>query len=116
VIAELAVVLVLAAQRPCTITGTSAGDVLFGTPGPDVICGLGGDDTISSGPGNDVIRAGPGADLVEGGPGLDIMRGGPGPDMFNARDGLRDVIDGGLGADGVFRIDGWDKLVSIERR
>ncbi len=110
----------------CTIIGTVAPDRLRGTPGPDVICGLGGNDVIFGLGGNDVIYAGPGDDVVEGGSGNDriyggsgddrlsggfgndrldggrghdVLLGGPGADVLLARDGTRDVVNGGPGRD-----------------
>jgi hypothetical protein len=92
----------------CTIVGTVAPDVLRGTPGPDVICGLGGSDVIYGFGGNDVIYGGPGNDRVEGGfgrdtvvggVGSDVLLGGPGSDMLISRDRVRDVVNGGPGAD-----------------
>jgi TolB protein len=68
-------------KDPCTIRGTINADHLIGTPGPDVICGLGGDDTI------------------QGLGGDDRLLGGAGDDWLQARDGARDVVDGGPGRD-----------------
>ena len=100
----------------CTIVGTQAADVLRGTRGRDVICGLGGNDTIFGGAGADVIYGGPGADTLGGGPGNDVLRGGVGNDSFSARDGRRDVVEGGPGTDLGIVDRNLDRLVSIERR
>ena len=83
----------------CTIVGTQAADVLRGTSRRDVICGLGGNDVILGGKGNDVIYGGPGADTLNGGRGNDTLRGGPGNDTFQAREGRRDLVEGGRGND-----------------
>ena len=100
----------------CTIVGTQAADVLRGTRGRDVICGLGGNDTIVGGRGADVIYGGPGADVLDGGAGNDVLRGGAGNDTLRARDGRRDVVDGGRGIDLAFADRRLDRLVSIDRR
>jgi Ca2+-binding RTX toxin-like protein len=99
----------------CTIVGTQAADVLRGTSHRDVICGLGGNDIILGGKGNDVIYGGPGADTLNGGAGNDTLRGGPGNDTLRAREGRRDIVEGGRGNDLAFA-DRFDRLVSIERR
>ena len=100
----------------CTIVGTQAADVLRGTRGRDVICGLGGNDTILGGGGADVIYGGPGADILDGGAGEDVLRGGAGNDTLRARDGRRDVVEGGRGTDLAIVDRKLDRLVSIERR
>jgi len=100
----------------CTIVGTQAADVLRGTRGRDVICGLGGNDTIIGGGGADVIYGGPGADILDGGAGNDVLRGGIGNDTLRARDGRRDVVEGGRGIDLAIVDRNLDRLVSIERR
>ena len=100
----------------CTIVGTQAADVLRGTGGRDVICGLGGNDTILGRGGNDVVYGGPGMDTISGGAGTDTLRGGAGNDTFQARDGARDVIEGGSGSDLAIADRKLDRLVSIERR
>ena len=100
----------------CTLVGTQAADILRGTRGRDVICGLGGNDTILGGGGNDVIYGGPGADTLNGGAGNDEIYGGPGNDTIQARDGRRDVIQGGYGNDLAIADRKLDRLASIERR
>jgi len=99
----------------CTIVGTQAADVIRGTRGRDVICGLGGNDVILGRGGNDVIYGGPGNDTLEGGAGNDVLRGGAGNDTIRARDGRRDVVEGGRGTD-IAVADRADRVVSIERR
>ena len=106
------------AGRPvrCTIVGTQAADVIRGTRGRDVICGLGGNDVILGRGGNDTIYGGPGNDTLEGGAGNDVLRGGAGNDTFRARDGRRDVVEGGRGTDTATADRTIDRLLSIERR
>jgi chitodextrinase len=74
-------------------TGTSRRDVLRGTPGPDVLRGLGGADALFGFAGNDVLVGGTARDTVFAGPGNDVV---------HARDGARDVIVCGAGADLVY--------------
>jgi Ca2+-binding RTX toxin-like protein len=47
-----------------------------------------------------VVLAGAGDDVLIGGPGDDRLYGGPGKDRLRARDGSRDLLDGGAGRDG----------------
>jgi len=82
----------------CTVTGTSANDVLAGTSGPDIICGLAGNDLILGLEGGDVLVGGAGKDLVLGGPGTDVLRGGSESDVLDGGPGA-DAIGGGPGAD-----------------
>jgi Ca2+-binding RTX toxin-like protein len=70
-------------QPNCTLSGSSAGDVLDGTDGADIVCGLGGDDRIT------------------GGTGSDRLFGGDGDDTIDARDGAFDVVGCGTGTDTV---------------
>jgi Ca2+-binding RTX toxin-like protein len=83
----------------CTVTGTAGDDVLDGSRLDDVLCGLGGDDVMSGAGGSDVVLAGAGNDVLNGGPGDDRLYGGSGNDTLGARDGSRDLLDGGAGTD-----------------
>jgi len=83
----------------CTITGTINADVIVGTPGSDVICGLDGNDTMSGRGGNDLLVGGRGADTLVGGAGIDRLAGSGGNDVIDARDGRRDILNGGSGVD-----------------
>jgi phosphodiesterase/alkaline phosphatase D-like protein len=117
----------------CTITGTTGPDVIRGTRGRDVICSFGGRDRILARGGNDVVFSGAGRDTVLGGTGNDTLYGGaegdalyggegrdrlyggPGPDLLFGRDGRRDFLNGGLGADWA-RVDRkLDRRLSIAR-
>jgi acid phosphatase type 7 len=86
-------------RHECTITGTTGDDVLEGTRLDDVSCGLGGDDVINGEEGSDIVLAGAGEDTLIGGPGADRLYGGSGNDTLRARDGSRDLLDGGAGWD-----------------
>lgn len=83
----------------CTIKGTPGDDVLTGTSRPEVICGFGGNDRISGRGGDDVIFGGLGNDRIAGGRGSDVLHGNRGRDLLLARDGVRDIVDGGSGND-----------------
>ena len=127
---------------PDVLRGTPGRDVICGLGGNDRIAGLGGNDRIYAGPGNDRVEGGGGADLVEGGAGRDLLLGGSGDDVLRggdgndellggtgrdrlaggggsdsiaARDGVRDVVDGGPGSDAA-ATDLVDRRISIERR
>ena len=106
----------LKAKDPCTISGTIHDDRLVGTPGPDVICGLGGNDSIQGFAGNDRLVGGPGDDTLDGGAGKDTLQGGAGNDVLKAKDGARDVVDGGPGTDTATVDLKLDKRISIEHR
>ena len=49
-------------------------------------------------------------------PGSDALLGGTGPDTLLARDGRRDLVDGGRGTDLAIADRALDRLVSVERR
>jgi Ca2+-binding RTX toxin-like protein len=74
------------------VKGTKKAETLTGTVGKDRILGYSGDDWL---------RGLAGDDILDGGRGRDIVSGGPGKDRILARDGLRDRIYCGLGADTV---------------
>jgi hypothetical protein len=57
--------------------------------------------TLLGGPGADRLTGSGGADLLAGGPGADEMDGGAGGDAIDARDGTRDTVGCGAGADAV---------------
>ena len=117
----------------CTISGSRGADVIQGTARDDVICGRGGNDVIHGRGGNDLLVGGAGNDRIYGGPGQDLLVGGAGSDLLNggggrdtllgsggadtlyARDGVRDVVNGGFGRDRA-RVDRVDVRRSIERR
>jgi Ca2+-binding RTX toxin-like protein len=108
------------------IDGTAGNDVFIGSPGADGfsggfgndeihggggddhLYGGGGDDRIYGDTGNDKLEGANGADIVDGGPGADQIYGDIGSCSFScsfdadtllARDGERDTVDCGGGAD-----------------
>lgn len=117
---------------PCTISGTSANDLLQGTPGNDVICAGAGDDRVDGGGGDDILLGETGTDTLAfdvAGPGVrvDLQRGlttGQGTARVigvenvigtNADDELRgnlaaNELTGGDGADALSGDDGPDTL------
>lgn len=89
-----------------TIVGGDAGDVLHGGDGNDVLGGSSGEDQVFGEAGDDTVRGQAGADTVSGGPGLDLIEGdgqgiygNGGSDTIDSRDGQRDRVTCGLGAD-----------------
>ena len=98
-----------AANKPCTIVGTSGDDVIRGTAGDDVICALGGDDKVIGLGGDDIIRGGRGNDVLRGGPGDDVVSGGRGDDRVFGQGG-DDVVRGDMGDDKIVGGPGNDRL------
>lgn len=95
---------------------------LVGGPGNDTIQGGTGDDLIEGGDNNDEIRGEQGSDKLRGndgpdcligGPRKDVLVGGGGGDRLLARDGLRDVVNGGPQFDRA-RVDSADDLIRVE--
>jgi Ca2+-binding RTX toxin-like protein len=129
-------------QGPDVLRGTPGNDVVCGLGGNDVLVGNGGNDVLVGGPGNDLLDGGPGNDVLHGGAGSDVLRGGanadrleggegrdhlvggrgrdimlggPGGDRIFARDGVRDVVNGGRGTDAA-QTDRLDRVSYTERR
>ena len=93
--------------------GDAKADKLSGGPGPDTIHGRGGNDRISGGAGADKLYGDAGNDAIQAGKGGDSVFGGAGKDTIQARDGERDTIDCGAGAD-VTLVDPIDQLDNCE--
>jgi Ca2+-binding RTX toxin-like protein len=84
-------------------------DTLMGMGGDDYIDGANGNDVIDGGDGNDTIYGGGNDDQITGGPGLDSLSGEgsgsgffisvAGNDTIDARDGVREQLNCGGGAD-----------------
>jgi Tol biopolymer transport system component len=89
----------------CQFRGTPRADRLVGTPFKDFLYGLGG---------NDLLRADAGDDLVDGGAGRNALYAGAGNDTLRARNGRRDLVDCGRGADTAF-VDRNDRVRGCER-
>jgi hypothetical protein len=88
--ATLVVVGLALAAGESIVRGTSKADTLVGTPASDKLYGYAG---------NDWLRGLGGDDTLVGGPGRDTLSGGPGRDVIAARDGARDKVFCGQGAD-----------------
>jgi Ca2+-binding RTX toxin-like protein len=92
------------------VSAGAGDDVVTGADGADAIDGGPGADRLSGGFGPDVIVGGPGADDIGGdrtaaceyGPVFGVCTIGSGADTIDARDGERDTIDCGPGADTVY--------------
>jgi Ca2+-binding RTX toxin-like protein len=127
----------------CTILGTQGADRMRGTRANDVMCGLGGNDAISARGGRDVIDTGAGndeafgnkgGDLLLGLGGADIIRGRKGKDdigggadrdrlsgqgnadLLSSRDGVRDLVRGGASHHDRARVDGQDRVRTVESK
>ena len=133
---------IVGTERGDLLTATRANDVICGLGGDDHIHVGGGRDVVYAGRGNDeievgfgnrsVIHGGAGSDRIEGSAGTDrllgeagadrlvgrrggdVLLGGAGPDRIDARDGRRDIVDGGPGRD-VARTDRLDRVRIVER-
>jgi Ca2+-binding RTX toxin-like protein len=99
---------------PAYYVGTGGADTLRGTNGNDVLLGRGGNDLIYGLGGQDVLQGGIGNDRLWGGTGRDTESGGAGNDRLNARDGKRDIVNGGLGFDEAW-VDRLDVVRNVER-
>ncbi len=107
------------------IIGGGGADVVYGGPGADTLDGGAGNDLLRGGPGNDRLigrsgndrlEGGDGHDNLIGGTGRDTMLGGAWSDLILARDGWRDVVNGGRGVDTAIVDRDRDRLTSVERR
>jgi hypothetical protein len=79
-------------------------NALIGGGGDDRLLGSSGDDALDGGDGNDTLVGGAFNDTLVGGPGLDALDGDgdtlyPGNDRIEARDGVAESINCGIGAD-----------------
>ena len=74
---------------------------IAGGPGADRLSGGGAGDQLDGGDGGDALVGGGGPDILTGGLGGDDLLGGPGDDVLRVRDGIRDVVGCGDGADTV---------------
>jgi Ca2+-binding RTX toxin-like protein len=106
------------------LAGDDGDDYLRGDADDDILLGGSGDDTLLGGPGRDRLAGNGGSDTLRGGPGNDHLTGGArkdrlegegGDDTLIARDGVRDIVRGGPGANDKARIDaGLDDVTGIE--
>jgi Ca2+-binding RTX toxin-like protein len=82
-----------------TISGGAGADELYGDAGDDRVSGDAGSDRLFGGAGADTLLGLAGNDVLLGGIGRDRLLGGVGNDVIFARDGRRDIVDGGPGRD-----------------
>ena len=128
--------------RKCTMFGTEGDDRIIGTKKTDIVCALGGDDVVKTkgGPdvidgadGNDTARGAKkadlllglkgkdklfgskGADRLLGGKDRDVLKAGADNDNISARDGERDIVNGGPGKRNRARTDSKDKVTRVQR-
>ena len=89
-----------------TLTGNGGDDHLEGSDGDEQVDGGSGNDLLDGGYGNDHITGGPGADVIHGDVaggecGIVYCKLPAGNDRVDARDGVADQIDCGVGQDSV---------------
>lgn len=96
------------------LIGGTGGDLLLGLAGKDQEIGSGGADRLGGGAGNDRLMGGAGKDMLVGRSGADHLYGNAGDDLLKARDGGRDVVNGGAGTD-VASGDHADRPRGVER-
>lgn len=112
---------------PDIFEGGGGNDDMHGAGGNDDIYGGSGDDRVFGDAGNDKLQGASGADSVDGGSGLDQMYGDIAScsvfcaldsDTLTARDGERDTVDCGGGADSavVDQLDVVAFCVSVDRQ
>lgn len=106
------------------VDGGAGNDRLYGSRGRDELRGGSGSDRLDGGDGADRLFGGTGSDTVFGrygddvllgGTGRDRLLGGYGADRIFARDGRRDVVDGGPGRDTATFDAGLDRVTSARR-
>ncbi len=103
------------------IKGTNGSDVINGGSGDDFIQGRAGGDFLDGGDGNDSIQGNEGDDYIRGGAGNDFIHGGTGTDTAVYSGSIKDYSYNRNGEEfflGHVRgsmIDGYDRLISVER-
>ncbi|HEU0099254.1 MAG TPA: Ig-like domain-containing protein [Allosphingosinicella sp.] len=103
------------------IKGTNGSDVINGGSGDDFIQGRLGGDFLDGGDGNDTIQGNEGDDYIRGGAGNDFIHGGTGTDTAVYSGSVKDYSynrngeEFFLGHVGGSMIDGYDRLISVER-
>jgi Ca2+-binding RTX toxin-like protein len=95
------------------VEGREGNDRIRGSRGRDDLIGGAGNDRVRAGARSDLLRGERGEDKLVGGRGSDRLVGGTGDDQLFARDGRRDVVNGGEGLD-IARIDPVDRLRRVE--
>jgi Ca2+-binding RTX toxin-like protein len=104
----------LNADIPGVLIGGPGPDTLFGGPAKDRIGGGGDADRLVGGDSPDRLDGGNKDDTLVGGAGKDRLFGDNGSDRLKARDGQRDLVDGGRGRDRA-RVDAKDRVRGVEQ-
>jgi Ca2+-binding RTX toxin-like protein len=107
-------ILVLAAALPGFLIGGPGADRVTGGPARDRLVGVGDADVLIGADGPDRLYGGNQGDTLIGGSGQDRLFGEQGSDRFRAKDGDRDVVDGGASKDKA-RADRKDRIRNVER-
>jgi Ca2+-binding RTX toxin-like protein len=94
--------------------GGANGDVLAGGAGKDRLWGGANSDVLAGGAGNDRLWGGARGDVLTGGGGSDELRGQGGDDRLLAKDGRRDLVDGGTQHDRATVDRGLDRVRHVE--
>lgn len=90
----------LRSESADTVKGMGGNDTIDGANGNDQLDGGDGDDTIYGGGNDDVIVGGPGTDSLSGeGSASGLFISVAGNDTIDARDGIREALNCGPGAD-----------------
>jgi VCBS repeat-containing protein len=103
------------------IKGTSGNDVINGGSGDDFLQGRAGGDILDGGDGNDQLHGDAGDDYLRGGAGADLLHGGLGTDTAVYSGSILEYSFSRNGDEffvnhsGGSRIDGNDRLISVER-
>ena len=103
------------------IKGTNGSDTLNGGSGDDFLQGRAGGDFLDGGDGNDLLHGDAGDDHLRGGRGDDFIHGGIGTDTAYYSGSVKDYAysrngeEFFLGHVAGSMIDGYDRLISIER-
>jgi VCBS repeat-containing protein len=103
------------------IKGTNGSDIINGGSGDDFIQGRAGGDFLDGGDGDDQIQGNEGDDYIRGSAGNDFIHGGTGTDTAVYSGSVKDYTYNRNGEEffinhvGGSMIDGYDRLISIER-
>lgn len=103
------------------IKGTNGNDFINGGSGDDFLQGKAGGDLLDGGDGDDQLHGDSGDDFVRGGAGNDLLHGGLGTDTAVYSGSILEYSFSSSGGDyfvnhsGGSMIDGYDRLISIER-
>lgn len=103
---------IIGSRAANSLAGREGNDLMLGYGGNDKVYGEAGSDRLEGGPGADVLEGWYGADTLVGGTGADALWGGVDGDLLYARDGVRDAVNCGGGADRA-SVDGRDAVSTL---